>query len=204
MQETRVRRRAGRSKGDQREDRILDATRELLAGKSMAAVTIDDIAAAAGISRTTFYFYFPGKQAVLARLMEQVGDRFAQTHGWLASEGPSPAQLGEQLAGAAALWRENRPIMACSLAGFGDDYPPLVAFLAETQQRFVSGLAAKIERDRAAGLAPAGIGAHTLAGMVEAMREARLAELAELPASATDEGLEELVEAVLRLIYGRW
>ena len=61
-------------------------------------------------------------------------------------------------------------------------------FVDRIQQRFITGLAAKIERDRAAGLAPAGIDATTLAGLVEAVREARLAQLA---------------EAILRLVYGR-
>ena len=203
MSESSARRRTGRSKGDEREALILDAVRTLLAQKSMAAVTIDDITQAAGISRTSFYFYFPSKHAVLTRLMEEIGDSFVQTHDWLGTDGQSRESLRAQLVGAEAIWRSNRPIMACSLQGYGETYEPLVEFVDRIQQRFITGLAAKIERDRAAGLAPSGIGATTLAGLVESVREARLAQLAERPEAEVAEGLDELVEAILRLVYGR-
>jgi len=198
------RRRAGRSKGDLREEQILEAVRLLLTEKSMAAVTIDDITTAAGISRTAFYFYFPSKHAVLARLMEQVDDRFLGTHSWLGTDGPNAAGLHELLRGAATIWRENAAILSCSLQ---DDvaaaYPPLEEFMARAYERFTASLAAKIARDQDAGVAPSGIAPRRLAEMVESLRGARLNQLAALPESEVPAGLDELAEAVLRLIYGR-
>jgi AcrR family transcriptional regulator len=200
-----VRRRAGRSKGDRREEQILAATRELAARKSMAAITIDDIAAAAGISRTSFYFYFSSKQAVLARLMEQVDDRFLQTHLWHAADGPSPAILRAQLAAAARLWREVGPIMDCTLhGGYGESYPPLEEFVARIQHRFITGLAVKLERDQAAGLGPAGIDPLTLARLIALMRDGRLTQLAAASEADVERGLDELAEAILRLVYGTY
>ena len=39
--------------------------------------------------------------------------------------------------------------------------------------------------------------------LVDSVREARLSQLAEMPEAEVAEGLDELVEAILRLVYGR-
>ncbi|BAW06763.1 TetR/AcrR family transcriptional regulator [Nocardia seriolae] len=198
-----LRRRGTMSKGDQREAQILDATRQLLTKKPMANLTVDDITNATGISRTSFYFYFPSKQAVLARLMEDVSDRYAQTHVWLPSTGPQRELLRAQLAGAAEVWHDNSAILVCSLEGYDSGYPPLVEFIATSATRFTNALAAKIERDRAAGLAPEGIAPATLAALVALMRDGRLSQLAAATPDEVATGLDDLTEAILRLIYGR-
>lgn len=198
------RRRAGRSKGDQREEQILAVVRRLLREKSMASITVDDITTAAGISRTAFYFYFPTKQAVLARLMEQVSDSFAMTHVWLATDGPSPESLAEELAGAAALWQENGAILACTLGpDVSDIYPPLGEFVTRVKERFATSLEAKIARDQQAGLASDSIEPATLAWMVEILRNTRLAHLRDAEPDVLATGLAELAEAITRLIYSR-
>lgn len=198
-----TRRRGTMSKGDQREAQILDATRNLLTKKSMATLTVDDITNATGISRTSFYFYFPSKQAVLARLMEDVSDRYAQTHVWLPSTGQQRELLLTQLTGAAEIWHYNSTILACSLEGYDSTYPPLTEFIASIQTRFTSALAAKIDRDRAAGLAPEGIDSATLADLITLMRDGRLSQLSAASNGDVAQGINDLAEAILRLIYGR-
>ena len=88
-----ARRRGARTKGDEREDQILSAMRSLLADHPIDDVTIDDISSAAGISRTSFYFYFPSKQAVLTTLMERIWDDFASTHDWFDAVGLADRSL---------------------------------------------------------------------------------------------------------------
>ena len=46
-------------------DRILDATREVFMTKGYFGTTIDEIAQAAGVSRASFYTYFPTRRDVL-------------------------------------------------------------------------------------------------------------------------------------------
>ncbi|BBA95287.1 putative transcriptional regulator [Actinacidiphila reveromycinica] len=197
-----VRRRDRPSKGALREERILDATRRLVTERSMADITIDDIAAAAGISRTSFYFYFPTKQAVLAALMEQVWERFGQTHGWFASSGPTRADLLDQLRRVAEMWQENSKVLACAMpGGFAVGYRPLEEFVGRAKQRFVDGLAEKIRRDRAAGLAPEGVDAAVLARMVAVVRDHRISEITDLPEEQREGALDELATVVLRMIY---
>jgi len=65
-------RRVRRMNGDDREREILASFEELLAERSLHEFSIDDIARGAGISRPTFYFYFPSKDAVLLSLLDRM------------------------------------------------------------------------------------------------------------------------------------
>ena len=65
-------RRAARPSGDDRELAILDTAERLLEERPLAEISVDDLAKGAGISRPTFYFYFPSKDAVLLTLLERV------------------------------------------------------------------------------------------------------------------------------------
>ncbi len=65
-------RRAARPSGDDRETAILATAERLLAEKPLSAISVDDLARGAGISRPTFYFYFASKDAVLLSLLDRV------------------------------------------------------------------------------------------------------------------------------------
>ena len=58
-------RRAMRPSGDDRELAILATAERLLEERSLADISVDDLAKGAGLSRPTFYFYFASKEAVL-------------------------------------------------------------------------------------------------------------------------------------------
>src|SRR5207253_2290766 len=58
--------------GDVRQRAIVEAFEGLLQTRPMAAITIDDVAAGAAISRSAFYFYFPSKHAVLLGLLDRM------------------------------------------------------------------------------------------------------------------------------------
>jgi TetR/AcrR family transcriptional regulator, ethionamide resistance regulator len=65
-------RRSARPSGDDREGAILATAERLLGERSLREISIDDLARGAGISRPTFYFYFPSKDAVLLALLDRV------------------------------------------------------------------------------------------------------------------------------------
>ena len=65
-------RRSSRPSGDDRELAILKTAERLFEERSLAEISVDDLARGAGISRPTFYFYFPSKDAVLMTLLDRV------------------------------------------------------------------------------------------------------------------------------------
>ncbi|MCV6986586.1 TetR/AcrR family transcriptional regulator [Mycobacterium shinjukuense] len=65
-------RRSARPSGDDRELAILATAESLLAERPLADISVDGLAKGAGISRPTFYFYFPSKEAVLLTLLDRV------------------------------------------------------------------------------------------------------------------------------------
>lgn len=198
--ETRVRRRGGPTKGDQRETQILEATRALLAERSVNELTIDAIAKAAGVSRTAFYFYFPTKQAVVAALLDGLWEQFGATHGWFESTGADRAALLEHHRLVAEVWREHQSILTCTTGTV--DYEPLLEWVSRAHARFVGGLSAKIARDQEAGLAPTGVSPKALAEIVSDLRDTRFRSIAQLRGKAYEQALTDLTEVVLRMLYG--
>jgi AcrR family transcriptional regulator len=57
---------------EQTRQRLLDTALELFESKGYAATTIDDIAAAAGTTRVTFYAHFPSRRAIMAALINRL------------------------------------------------------------------------------------------------------------------------------------
>ncbi|MER7201624.1 TetR family transcriptional regulator [Streptomyces sp. CB01635] len=86
---TGVRRRMG---VEERRQQLIGVALELFSHRSPDDVSIDEIAAAAGISRPLVYHYFPGKlslyEAALTRAAEDLGQRFLEPQ-----EGPLGARL---------------------------------------------------------------------------------------------------------------
>src|SRR5206468_10730529 len=106
---TTVRRRSRRpalTKGDERELALLEVAESLLAEGRFASATLQEIAAEAGISRPTFYFYFDSKQALLVGLVERTLDELTEEvkHGLrLTGEDPRTA-IRAVMRGIADLW----------------------------------------------------------------------------------------------------
>src|SRR3954468_9385226 len=65
-------RRSARTSGDDRERAILESAERLLEEKPLSEISVDDLAKGAGISRPTFYFYFPSRDAVVLTIIERM------------------------------------------------------------------------------------------------------------------------------------
>lgn len=75
-------------------DRILQATGDLIMARGYGGARIDDIAQAAGISRASFYTYFPSKRDALLMLGADAGSAFDGLVGTL----PGKIDPGEMVA----------------------------------------------------------------------------------------------------------
>src|SRR5689334_1148195 len=148
--------RRGPTKGDQREMALLDAAREVFREKPISQVTIDELAGAAGIARSGFYFYFESKQALLAALVDQVvGEVDAEMAEWLGADGLDRGALRRGLQRSLARWMiDGRWLREAFIAP--DPGPDMLQI---RERHFTTGCTqfrARIERDLRAGRAVGG------------------------------------------------
>lgn len=182
------------SKGDLRERAIIDTAKELLQTVPPAQITIDQLAGGAGISRSSFYFYFDSKTAVLEALLGEIAlEMHAAAAGWLDGSGADPAALRRALEVSAGLWREHGPLLRQALLGDDAEFAP---FRERVVDDYIAQAADRITRERAAGLAPAGPEATRLARALVRMKFAILAEDQSEPA------IDTAAVVMTRAIYG--
>jgi AcrR family transcriptional regulator len=167
---TRTRRRRGPSKGDLKEAAILETAWQLLADKPLTSITVEDLAQAAGISRSSFYFYFPSKEAVVTALTARVADDIRLVSAaFFQGPGRTAADLRQSITAYLAQWHKHgRIIRAVTAAGQGGD--SLHRFGVELIDPLLDEAAAAIERERQAGiLAPGPPAARDLVRVLHAM-----------------------------------
>ncbi len=153
------------------EDAILGAARAALDEERYRDVTIDGIAKRAFVSRTTVYFYFPNKRAVVDRLIQQVfSEIYEAASPYLDGNGDPRAELRAALTRTVGTVNREEVVLklAFTLHG-GQDHLPVE--WAPYVQRLVAAAAERIARDQERGLAapdiPADLAAQALTAMVE-------------------------------------
>lgn len=198
-------RRASRVSGEERETAILATAERLLEERAPQEISVDDLARGAGISRPSFYFYFPSKEAVFLTLIDRL---VAQAD---AGRGDVLERLPED---PAARWREGLQVFfdtfgahrALALAGaqFRSVNAEARELWASVMESWVGDAARAIEAERARGAAPAGLPARDLAVALVSMNERVLyATFAgDPPALAEETVMDVLLSIWLRSIYG--
>ena len=191
-------------KGDQKEQAILATCERLLGEKPLGEIGVDELAAGAGISRPTFYFYFESKNAVLRALVERLADQmYAEAASWLAREGDSPeVTVSRSIEAAAQQWRDHGAVLRAAVEAWGS-VPELQAFWEDIVGRFVDQSAARIGEERDAATAPPGPEPEALAKALIWMNERCFytSSLGADPALADDELVPTLTAIWLRAIY---
>jgi AcrR family transcriptional regulator len=189
-------------RGDLREQAILDASRDLLADTSFSDLTIGQIAAAAGVSRSLFYFYFADKAQILLLLYSDVLEEMsAELERWFAD----PAKHAEpwsaaSIRAAVTVALRNANVVCAALDSRGT-HPEIDQTWNVYFDRAVDRCTLLIERERAAGLAPsAGPSAHSLARALMHMTLHSIHELLRAGGNAVD--AEELIDT-LTVLWAR-
>jgi AcrR family transcriptional regulator len=185
------------------EDAILAAAREALLEEPYDAVTIEGIARRAFVSRTTVYFYFPNKRAVVDRLIQRAfADILGAAAPYLEGDGDPRAELHAALAGVVGVVDRDASILRLALWLYGrEDHLP--AEWAPHIQRLVVAGAKRIARDQKRGLAPDDIPARTSALALSAMVERHVGM--EIVRSGRDghESIRVLSELWWRAVYSK-
>jgi AcrR family transcriptional regulator len=188
--------------GDRREQAILDATRALLAETPFADLTIAQIAGAAEVSRSSFYFYFADKAQILLILYSDVLEEMSgELETWFAD----PAKHAEPWSAASirtavTVALRNANVVRAALEARGANRDIDEAWTTYFD-RAVGRCTVLIERERAAGLAHSdGPSAHALARALMHMTLHSIVELLRSGGGAAD--AEELIDT-LTVLWAR-
>lgn len=192
-------------RGEQRRKALLAGLGRLLQSRPLAKIGIADIAEAAGVTRSAFYFYFPTKAAAVAGLLEDIYDDLLDASGkWHGVEGPAQEELRTGFDAVVGYCRTHPQLMAATFDAVGSD-----AEVRELWEHWMDELATrvadKITGERNAGRAPAGADASALGAALVAMNERALEREARAIASGgkpSDALTEALLQAWQRTIYG--
>lgn len=199
-------RRATRASGDEREKAILETAERLLEERPLSEISVDDLAKGAGISRPTFYFYFPSKDAVVLTIIDRlVAAAAGNREEALATmaEGDLRAGLRQALEDLYGAFRSRRAVTLAA-AELRMRNPEARELWAEVMEGWVTDVTAVIEAERARGAAPPGQPAREVAiALVQMNERVQYATFNdESPSLDEDRVLDVLVDIWLRAIYG--
>lgn len=194
-----------RLSGDDREGLILATAERLLAERSLLAISVDDLARGAGISRPSFYFYFASKDAVLLTLLNRVIAE-ADTTCTEAFEAPAADRRERWRRGIAAYFTTfgtHRTITLAAAEAVATS-PEIRELWGRGFDGWVQMVTATIEAERRRGAAPPGIPARDLAIVLNAMNERVLSSTYSGHGSHVAEAdvVDVLLDVWLRAIYG--
>jgi TetR/AcrR family transcriptional regulator, ethionamide resistance regulator len=199
-------RRTPRPSGDDRELAILTTLERLLEERALAEISVDDLAKGAGISRPTFYFYFPSKDAVLLtladRVMQEADAIFDGLDEELSSASNPLAVCRDGINAFFQIFGAHRAVtLACAAARAAN--AELAAMWSAFMQKWVTHTAELIRAERERG-APETIAAEDLAVALNLMNErAMSAALAgDQPAVVDEKVVDTLAYVWFTSIYG--
>lgn len=199
-------RRAARASGDERERAILETAERLLEERPLSEISVDDLARGAGISRPTFYFYFPSKDAVVLTIVDRLVAAAAGSREQALTalaQGDPRTGLRQALDDLYSAFRSRRAV-ALAAAELRTTNEEARQLWTQVMEGWVADVTAVIEAERARGAAPPGQPARDLAiALVQMNERVQYATFAaESPALEDDRVLDVLVDIWLRTIYG--
>lgn len=150
------------------EQRVFAATEHLLASVSLVHLRVEDIAAQAGVSRRTFYGYFPAKEEVLIQLAARFMEQGARNLDVIRGEHPGETgreALARVVEANCRLWAEHRSVLR-AMTENSHLLPELRAMWLRYIEIFAEDVAAEIDRERTAGVAPPGGDSRRLASLL--------------------------------------
>ncbi|WP_204080326.1 TetR/AcrR family transcriptional regulator [Mycobacterium riyadhense] len=198
-------RRSARPSGDERELAILATAEHLLEDRPLGDISVDDLAKGAGISRPTFYFYFPSKDAVLLTLLDRVINEADSALQELAEKGSDDRE---------DMWRNginvffetfgsHKAVSRAAHAASGTS-AEVRELWSTFMQKWIAYTASVIEGERDRGAAPDTLPAEELATALNLMNERTLftSFVAEQPSVPEARVLDTLVHIWVNSIYG--
>ena len=134
------------------ESAVREALLRLLSeGTPFKKLTVDELARAAGLSRTAFYFYFPGKEQALMSAAADVTEEFRQrADTWWHGEGPPEERVRAALAGILDVYVRHAALLraAVEVTSYSKEFEDFYQSLLDG---FVRATAEHLRREQKAG-----------------------------------------------------
>ncbi len=145
---------------------ILDATEALLTERAFRDLSVEDVMAKAGLSRTAFYRYFPDLEAVLLhQLVEVSAELLDASEMWLSDTADPVTSLQDAGVALASTYAAHGRLLA-ALADASTSGPDVEAAWRTAVEGFVERSARRIEELRCAGRADVPNSAETARALV--------------------------------------
>jgi len=144
---------------------------ELVEETPFKDISVDEIAAAAGIKRSAFYFYFRDKQELLVAAASETAEAlYAEADRWWHGQGPPERRLEEALRGMATLYERHAGLLraATEVSTYDDE---VRVFWRDVIERFIEATATHLEREQEAARVPRTLDARATAESLVWMAE---------------------------------
>jgi TetR/AcrR family transcriptional regulator, ethionamide resistance regulator len=129
------------------ERQILEAAEALLRERPYRDLTVDDVMAEAGQSRTAFYRYFRDRQDLVIRLLNDLGaELYEVAAAWLVGTGDPLVEGRKATAQLVGAWAQHGPLLRAISEAASHDEEVERAYRALVQV-FIDAAAVRLERD---------------------------------------------------------
>lgn len=154
---------------------VCAAAAELLAEQPLQKLTVSGILARSGVSKTSFYYHFASKEAVVAALVEQIAQELDERIATLprdrfGAEAPIRGALTQSF----ELWEEHRTVLLVVQAAARGSSRLTAMWQALVEERYVRPFAERTRSAQAAGQVAAGCDPLALARALVWMTEQAL------------------------------
>ncbi|HYF24202.1 MAG TPA: TetR/AcrR family transcriptional regulator [Baekduia sp.] len=180
--------------------RLLGAVEALLAGgTSYTELTVDELLAAAGVARSTFYKTFEGKGDLLVTWLEQIIEEIEDSADawWSLGGDAGPDELRAALVTAAAAYAPHATVMSAAYEVAPFD-PAVRAEMSDLVARGIGGLRRHIKRGQREGWVDPEVPADEAATWIVAMQERAFQQLRRL---GDEHDLDRLMRAQADVIW---
>lgn len=133
---------------------MLRSALELAEQAPFRDITVDEIARAAGLSRSAFYTHFHDKhELLLAAVKEVVDELYRMSDRWWHGEGPPAERVRQALEGVVSVYAENANLLriATEVSTYDEE---VREFWLGIMGRFIDATAEHIRAEQRAGLIP--------------------------------------------------
>jgi AcrR family transcriptional regulator len=174
----------------------------LTEGETYADMGVERLAGRAGISRTSFYFYFRDKREVLELLTAVVADElYAAADIWWSGTGVSHDALRTSIEDVSALFVQHGPLLR-AIVEVGTYEREVAEHWRALIGRFVDATEGRILREQAAGAAPPFAARATAFALVWGVERALYEQFVQGEVFEPAELVEAISAMWLRAIYG--